>query len=176
LQERLCSADLAAFNEFSMLGQAFICKILFRAKDAQPDATRGSLFGLGAILAGHLAQAAPIGDDPVYKNDSYTGKGLHKPTGDYTGPPPPSYESFVQDARLFLDEFEDVALLLETHRVDEEGGKSWSAERLAQYQRDTKRFLEVTRRVADVEWTRKDWHSLARRNASALFATAEGGA
>ena len=55
VQERLCSADLAVFDEFSMLGQAFIGKILFRAKDAQPEATRGSLFGLDAILAGHLA-------------------------------------------------------------------------------------------------------------------------
>ena len=69
----------------------------------------------------------------MYKTGPYTGKGLNKPKGNYTGPTPPSYESFVQDARLFLDEFEDVALLLETHRVDEEGDKSWSAQRLAQY-------------------------------------------
>ena len=65
-------------------------------------------------------------------------------------------------------------LLLQTHRVDEEGDPSWSAERLAQYQQDAKRFLEVTRRMADLEWTREDWRFLARRNASALLASAAG--
>ena len=121
---RLSAVDLTVFDEFSMLGQAFIGKILFRARDAQPEDARGSLFGLDVIKAGHLAQAAPIGDDPVYKSRPYTGKGLNKPPSKYSGRLPPSYESFVQDARLFLEEFEDVAMFLETHRVDEEGDLS----------------------------------------------------
>ena len=65
-------------------------------------------------------------------------------------------------------------MLLETHRVDEEGDPSWSTERLAQYQRDAQEFLQVTRRMADLEWTRADWRFLAKRNASALLATADG--
>ena len=75
LKERLSAADLAVFDEFSMLGLAFIGKSLFRARDAQPEDTRGSLFGLDEIKAGHLAQAAPIGDYPVYNSGPYTGNG-----------------------------------------------------------------------------------------------------
>ena len=74
LQGMLRDADLAIFDEFSMLGKAFVGKLLFRVEDAQPEHTTESLFGLDAILAGHLAQAAPIGDDPVYKEGLYKGK------------------------------------------------------------------------------------------------------
>lgn len=104
-----------------MLRQAFICETLFRATDAQPGATRSSLFGFDAILTGHLAQVTlfpGVYDWPLH------GQGLMPAEEDST-PPPPSFESFVQDA--LLDEFEDVALLLGTHYV-EEGDKSWSAQ------------------------------------------------
>ena len=67
LQELLETADLAVFDEFSMLGKAFVGKILFRVRDAEREDTGKSLGGLDAVLSGHLAQAAPIGDDPVYK-------------------------------------------------------------------------------------------------------------
>ena len=50
---------------------------MFRARDARLEATRGSLFGLDVIMAGHLAQAAPIGDDPVYKSGACKEKGLN---------------------------------------------------------------------------------------------------
>ena len=66
LQELLETADLAVFDEFSMLGKAVVDKILFRVRDAEREDTGKSLGGLDA-LSGHLAQAAPIGDDPVYK-------------------------------------------------------------------------------------------------------------
>ena len=174
LQGMLRDADLAIFDEFSMLGKAFVGKLLFRVEDAQPEHTSESLFGLDAILAGHLAQAAPIGDDPVYKEGPYKGKGLNKPPDNYSGPEPPSVADFVDKARLFLDEFQDVAMLLETHRVDESGDATWSDARRAQYQRDAQRFLQVTRRMADLEWTREDRRFLASRNASALLSTEEG--
>ena len=82
--------------------------------------------GLDAILAGRLVQAAPIGDDPLYKPGAYKGKGLNKPPDNYKGPEPKTLAEFVCDARLFLQEFEDVALLLNTHRVDEDGDETWS--------------------------------------------------
>ena len=81
---------------------------------------------------------------------------------------------FVSDARLFLQEFEDVALLLNTHRVDEDGDETWSAERREAYKAHAQKFLEVTRRMADLEWTRQDWQFLAKRNKRALLSTAEG--
>ena len=80
----------------------------------------------------------------------------------------------MDKARLFLAAFEDVALLLNTHRVDEDGDKSWSAERRERYRLDAQRFLAVTRRMADLEWTREDWRWLSTRNARALLTTEEG--
>ena len=77
-----------------MMGKGFIGKILFRAEDAAPDASFGmALFGLDCILAGHLAQAPQIGDDPVYKTGAYKGKGLNKPPEGYSGETPPSSSS-----------------------------------------------------------------------------------
>ena len=107
-----------------MLGRAFVGKILFRARDADATPSGLSIGGLDVILAGHLAQAAPIGDDPVYKPGAYRGKGLNKPPDNYSGPEPKTVTDFVNDARLFPQEFDDVALLLNTHRVDEEGDAS----------------------------------------------------
>ena len=66
LRKLLSNADLAVFDEVSMMGKGFIGKILFRAEDAAPDESFAmTLFGLDCILAGHLAQASPIGDDPI---------------------------------------------------------------------------------------------------------------
>ena len=133
-----------------------------------------SLAGLDVVLAGHLAQAAPIGDDPLYKPGRYQGKGVNKPPDNYRGPAPKTLAEFVDTARLFLAEFEDVALLLNTHRVDEDGDKSWSAGRRERYRLDAQRFLAVTRRMADLEWTREDWRWLSTRNARSLLTTEEG--
>ena len=99
---------------------------------------------------------------------------MNKPPDNYSGPQPPSVADFVDKARLFLDEFQDVAMLLEPHRVDESGDATWSDARRAQYQRDAQRFMQVTRRMADLEWTREDRRFLASRNASALLSTDEG--
>ena len=81
---------------------------------------------------------------------------------------------FVNDARLFVQGFEDVALLLNTHRVDEDGDETWPAERREAYKGNAQKFLEVTRRMADLEWTRQDWQFLAKRNKRTLLSTAEG--
>ena len=113
------------------------------ARGVERTASGLTLGGLDAILAGHLAQAAPIGDDPVYKPGAYKGKGLNKPPDNYRGPEPKTLAEFVHDARLFLDEFEDVVFLRNTHRVDDVGDESWSAERRERYRSDAERFLMV---------------------------------
>ena len=173
LRDMVENGDLAVFDEFSMLGKAFLGKVLYRAREVAPGAA-ASLGGLDCIKAGHLAQAAPIGDDPVFKPGGYSGKSTNRAPEGYRVKEPPTTKALMDDANLFLTEFEDVVMLLETHRVDEDGEPGWSEERLAQYRQDAKRFLEVTRRMADLEWTREDWRFLARRNASALLSTAEG--
>ncbi len=138
-----------------MLGKAFIGKILYRVEDAlkpeeQRRASSRSIGGMDAVLAGHLAQAAPIGDDPVWKIGPCTGKGLNKPPDRYRGPDAPTLAEFVNKAKLFLGEFEDVAFLRCTHRVDEDGDPSWSEERRSAYRREALRFLGVTRKMADL--------------------------
>ena len=125
--------------------------MLFRARVAEDPLSGLSLGGLDVILAGHLAQAAPIGDDPLYKPGAYKGKGLNKPPDNYRGPEPKTLAEFVSDARLFVQEFDDVAMLLNTHRVDENGDETWSAERREAYKANAQKFLEVTRRMADLE-------------------------
>ena len=102
LRELLGVADLGVFDEYSMLGKAFLGKILFRAREAEDPPSGLSLGGLDVILAGHLAQAAPIGDDPLYKPGAYKGKGLNKPPDSYKGAEPKTLAEFVSDARLFL--------------------------------------------------------------------------
>ena len=102
LRDLLSNADLAAFDEVSMLGKGFIGKILFRAEDASPDESFCmTLLGLDCILAGHLAQAQPIGDDPVYRVGPCKGKGLNLPPESYSGPTPPSFADFVSRASIF---------------------------------------------------------------------------
>ena len=99
---------------------------------------------------------------------------MNKPPDNYTGPEPKTVADFVNDARLFLQEFDDVALLLNAHRVDEDGDETWSAERREAYKANAQKFLEVTRRMADLEWTRQDWQFLAERNKRTLLSSAEG--
>ena len=108
---------IGIFDEFSMLGRAFIGKILFRVRDAQLKPTpQWWLAGMDALFAGHLAQAAPICDEPLYQPGRY--KGLNKPPDNYRGRKEghKSLAELVEDARLFLSEFDDVAMLRNTHR------------------------------------------------------------
>ena len=172
LRERVRYALLAIFDEVSMIGIVFMGKVLYRAQEvAEPCGAQETLAGIDVILSGHLAQAPPIGDEPIYKTGAYTGKALNKPpTGD-SGPGAKSHADFVAMSQLFLQEFEDVAMLLRTHRVDDTGDVNWTRERRAQYKADADRFLEVTSRMADLEWTRDDHAWLAKRNLSSLLTT-----
>ena len=66
--------------------------------------------GLDVMLCGHGAQATPIGDGSLFKVGPYTGKGRNQPAHgeDSTAL---SAAALPDDAELFLNEFEDVALL-----------------------------------------------------------------
>ena len=56
-------------------------------------------------------------------------------------------------------------MLLRTHRLDADGDSSWPEERRRIYKAEADKFLQVTRRLADLEWTRED-HKF--RNCEAL--------
>ena len=181
LKEVLEHCDLAVFDEMSMNGRATLGKVNYRVLCAQDKATKNFasagtqwMAGKDVIMAGHLAQAQPIGDDPVFKTGPYTGKGLNRPPKGRDVPEAPDLKTLSEAGRLFLDEFEDVSILRATHRVDLEGEKHWSGERKARYGQDAQRFLEVTRRMADLEWDRDNWRRFSKRNKRNLLSTAEG--
>ena len=54
-----------------------------------------------------------------------------------------------------MNEFEDVALLRQVWRLDD-GNDTMSAEERSAYRADADKFLQVLRRMADLEWTRED--------------------
>ena len=132
-----------------------------------------SMGGLEVVMTGDPAQIKPIGDDRIWKPGTYTGKAKNKPRQDVVAPvDAPSVGRFVDMCRLFIEEFEDVVILQKVHRSLDAGGRNSSlSEACAAEQR---RFLEVTRRMADLEWTREDHAWLSQRNRSLLKLTQEG--
>ena len=71
------------------------------------------------------------------------------------------------------NEFEDVALLRSVWRIDDGNDSMTPAERSA-YRSEADKFLSVTSRMAELEWTQHNHSWLAKRNRSALMATEEG--
>jgi hypothetical protein len=131
-----------------------------------------SMGGLEVVLTGDPAQIKPIGDERMWKPGAYTGKAKNKRRSD-TEPPPEarSVQSFVDMCHLFREEFEDVVILQKVHRsLHADGGDSLSEQEAAEQQR----FLEVTGRMADLEWTREGHAWLSQRNRSVLKLTEEG--
>ena len=120
-----------------------------------------SIGGLDVVLAGHSAQAKPIGDEPLYKMGSYIGKGLNTSRNGAADAAAPSCTSFVERGCLLRNEFEDVALLRSVWRIDDGNDRMTPAERLA-YRSEADKFLSVTSRMAELEWTPHDhscWQS-----------------
>ena len=72
-----------------------------------------------------------------------------------------------------MNEFEDVALLRQIWRLDD-GNDNMSAEERSRYRAEGDKFLEILRRMADLEWTPEDHAWLQRRNRSVLEATERG--
>ena len=172
LKERLKRARVGIFDEFSMIGRIFMGKALYRAQQilgARPPAFRRdvSMGGLDVIMAGHSAQAQPIGDERLYKMGAYAGRGVNKPRRGQVATGAPSCEGFANAASLFFKEFEDVAVLRSVWRPDDGNGEMSPEERTA-YRAEADKFLEVTGRMADLEWTPQDHAWLQRRSRSAL--------
>ena len=101
VQGKLKHARLAVLDEYSMIGRMFLGKIDYRAGEALSHRSKEmmgnhvSMGGLDVVLAGHSAQAKPIGDEPLYKMGSYTGKGLNKLRNGPADAAAPSCTSFV---------------------------------------------------------------------------------
>ena len=182
LRARLTQARLFVIDELSMVGRGMLGKIEYKVRDTLGSvvAARGEdgpaayLAGKDAILSGDWKQAPPIGDEPMYRQGAYKGKGQNKPKG-----APERSTAAWSTSRLaqvgtgVRDSFEDVALLRRVHRITETR-PGLSSEAQAEFKRDAGKFLEVTRGMADCAWTKQDHAWLERRNRSLLQQTPEG--
>ena len=79
-QARMRQARLFVMDEMSMIGRQMLGKIEFRMREVlgnAPDAREEEVYlkGRDAVLAGDPKQCPPIGDEPLYKEGFYSGKG-----------------------------------------------------------------------------------------------------
>ena len=172
-------AKLFIMDEMSMIGRQMLGKIEFKVRDTLPSAAGkvgedATLAGRDAVLAGDPKQASPIGDESMFREGDYAGKGQNKPRGsDQTPSDAWTTRKLVRMGMSVRNSFEDVVLLRQVHRhVDD--NEDLPAERREDYRRDATRFLDVTRGMADCTWTQADHAWLSRRNRSALQQTREG--
>ena len=101
----------------------------FRLRDALPSAQREfgrevTLAGRDGILAGDERQMKPIGDESLFKEGPYTGKGENRPRRNKCGgvveapPGTPSMEELTTLGMAVREGFEDVVMLREVFRID----------------------------------------------------------
>jgi len=170
-QARLRGAELIIIDEFSMVGRQMLGKIVYKTSECLPG--RASLGGKDAALSGDPKQAAPIGDEPMFRYGAYRGTGLNKPRKGDRAEDAPSLADFTRMGELLREEFQDVAILRDVHRISRapEGSDAVAS---AQYGAEADRFLEVTTGMANCTWTPQDHAWFATRNRSALSKTPEG--
>ena len=176
--QRMRQANLFVLDEFSMIGRQMMGKICFKVEEALGSTLKEygewvSMRGKDVILAGDVKQAQPVGDDPMYKEGAYTGKGLNKPRNADARPGTPTIESLTTLGTCFRDEFTkaaegDVVFLQRVHRVERESVSGMSASEADAYAAEAERFVDIVGRLADCTWTREDHAWLQRRNRSAL--------
>ena len=179
MKTRMTQARTFVMDEMSMIGRKMLGKIEFKVGDilkpAQTFRENGIyLAGKNAVLAGDPKQAAPIGDDPMYREGAYDKKGENKPKGsDRT---PGDAWSNVRLTNVGMDvrnSFQDCCFLRQVHRhstVDD----SLPPERQKAYRDDAERFLQVMKGMAELTWSREDHSWLAKRNRRILQQTQEG--
>ena len=159
-------------DEWSMFGRSMCGKVDFRVQEALPN-SEYSFGGRDVVLSGGSNQARPIGDDPLYYCGPYQGKALNKPTNGEIPPGTPSMEMLHARGELVRDEFEDVVILREVHRIDKEL-KGVDAQVAADYADEAERWLKVTADMAECKWTAKDHAWLSKRNRERLLRSEEG--
>ena len=132
------------------------------------------LGGKDVVLSGDPKQAAPLGDEPMWREGEYTKTGQNKPKGNEGVPPgAKSTKELVRLGMMARISFQDVVLLRQVHRV-RDPGSDVPDEKLDAYRKDAAEFLGVTQAMADCTWTHEDRVWLARRNRTVLQMTPEG--
>ncbi len=176
VQKKLKRARLFVMDELSMIGLQTLGKTSIRAgevlgtgRPAYGDNLE-SYGGRDVMLAGDPKQCQPIGDDAMYKEGAYKGRGCRRGDGDDDVLPA---EDLANGGLAVRKEFQDVVILQTVHRLDD-GDDAMAPEVRAAYREDADRFLRVTRAMVDCEWTQEDHAWLAQRNQSRLRRTTAG--
>jgi len=171
-QTRLRNAEVFIIDEYSMVGRQMLGKVLYKARECLPGIK--SMGGKDVVLAGDAKQAAPIGDEPMFRVGAYRGKGLNKPRRGEAAEDAPTLPELTRQGELFREEFQDVVILRKVHRIDKSASSGMDAASAARFEEDADEFLTVTNGMANCTWTPRDHAWLALRNRSALAKTQEG--
>ena len=179
MRTRMEQSRLFVLDELSMIGRTMLGKIEFKVRDtlglkvgASGDET--FLAGKDVVLAGDPKQAAPLGDEPMWREGEYMKKGQNKPKGSESVPAgAKSTKELVRLGMMARNTFQDVVLLRQVHRV-RDPGSDVPEEKLDMYRKDAAEFLRVTQAMADCTWTHEDRLWLARRNRTVLQMTPDG--
>ena len=83
---RMEQSRLFVLDELSMIGRTMFGRIEFKVRDTLGEkvGVRGEEIHFGdkdVVLAGDPKQAAPLGDEPMWREGEYTGTGMNKPAG-----------------------------------------------------------------------------------------------
>ena len=178
-QKRMTQSRLFVMDEMSMIGRQMLGKIGFRAEQllgqvCDAEGRERYLGGKDCVLAGDPKQCQPVGDDALYTEGAYSGKGKNMPKGASSRPAGAwSPQKFHHHSHEIMRTFQDVSVLRQVHRYEDENADI-PEEKKAAYRKDAKRFLEVTRGMADCTWEERDHAWLSARNRSVLQQTEEG--
>ncbi|HIE69732.1 MAG TPA: hypothetical protein EYP98_05930, partial [Planctomycetes bacterium] len=179
MKTRIDQARLFVIDEMSMVGRQMFGKIEYKVRDTLVEARRRGgedsyLGGRNVVLAGDPKQANPIGDDPLYREGEYSGKGQNKPRGSAETPGDAwPTKKLVRMGMQARNTFQDVVLLRQVHRYVEENDEI-PPEKKQEYREAASKFLTVTRGMADCTWTQSEHAWLSRRNRAVLQQTPEG--
>ena len=179
MRTRMEQSLLFVLDELSMIGRTMLGKIEFKVRDTLGLKVGASgedilLAGKDVVLSGDPKQAAPLGDEPMWREGEYTKKGQNKPKGSEGVPAGgKSTKELVRLGMMARNTFQDVVILRQVHRVRDPGADV-PAERLDMYRKDAVEFLRVQQAMSECTWTHEDRAWLARRNRTALQMTPEG--
>ena len=144
-----------------MIGRQMLGKVEFKVRDVLGNAAGEGgqevyLGGRDTVLAGDPKQCPPIGDEPLYTEGRYRGKGQNKPRGSASTPGDAwTTEKLVHMGMMVRNSFQDVVELREVHRFDD-GDDDMPEDEREEYRQEANEFLRVLRGMADCTWTPSD--------------------
>ena len=159
LQEHLRNTYLLVLDEVSMIGRQMMGRIDDRLAQARAgkNPAEYTLGGASCVAVGDPAQCEALFDQQLY--DVTT----HKDTS--THPDQQSVQLSNRGLDIYTD-FPKVILLTKAHRLAKIDTPQTDADHAFNERAD--RFVQVLRRLRDIEWTCEDYYWLCKRKRSQL--------